>query len=71
MEHPLIKLEVPEMQDQPTRVKVTGALLGVDPGAICEVDVENKQVAVESTYMPSDFIEALEEVGFSAFLAQP
>jgi copper chaperone CopZ len=67
----MIKLEVPDMQGLPCRVKVTGALLGVDPAAVCDVDLENKHVAVESTYMPSDFIEALEEVGFSAFLAQP
>ena len=67
----MIKLDVPDIQGPPCRVKVTGALLGVDPGAVCDVDLENKRVAVESTYMPSDFIEALEEVGYSAFLAQP
>ena len=66
----MMRLGVPEMQSDKCRVTITGALLGVDPRAICDVDMDKKHVAVESHFPPSDFIEALEEVGYSSFLAQ-
>ena len=66
----MIRLGVPHMKNDQCRVTITGALLGVDPRATCDVDLEKKHVAVESNFPPSDFIEALEEVGYSSFLAQ-
>ena len=64
-------LPVPVAQSTGSRpATITGALLGVDPRAVCDVDMEKKHVAVESNFPPSDFIEALEEVGYSSFLAQ-
>jgi hypothetical protein len=49
---------------------VADALLGVDPMANCYFDTDRGRVAVESKLPPSDFIEALEEVGYSSFIAQ-
>ena len=66
----MIRLDVPRMNSDRCRVTVLGALTGVDPRATCDVDLEHGRVAVESAFPPSDFIEALEEVGYSSFLAQ-
>jgi copper chaperone CopZ len=46
------------------------AVKGVDEGADCKVDVEGKRMQLTSSMPPSDFVEALEEVGYSSFLAQ-
>ena len=66
----MIRLDVPRMQSDRCRVTVMGALLGVDPNAICDVDLAASRVAVDSKFPPSDFVEALEEVGYSSFIAQ-
>ena len=66
----MIRLDVPRMNSERCRVTVSDALLGVDPLARCAFDVSNARVAVVSRYPPSDFIEALEEVGYSSFIAQ-
>jgi copper chaperone CopZ len=66
----MFRLDVPHMKSDQCRVTIMGALMGVDPRAQCDVDVPAKRVAVESTFPPSDFVEALEEVGYSSFIAQ-
>lgn len=66
----MIQLDVPRMTSERCRMTVMGALTGIDPGAKCQCDIERGRVAVESTFPPSDFIEALEEVGYASFVAQ-
>ena len=66
----MIRLDVPRMSTPRCRATVMGALMGVDRDARCEVDLEGHSVAVNSKYPPSDFIEALEEVGYTSFVAQ-
>jgi copper chaperone CopZ len=66
----MIRLNVPEMKSDHCRTTIMGAVMGVDPGAECDVDLEGKHVAVSSTFPPADFVEALEEIGYSSFIAQ-
>ena len=66
----MIRLDVPRMSSEKCRITVADALLGVDPMADCYFDVDSGRVAVHSKFPPSDFIEALEEVGYSSFIAQ-
>ena len=66
----MIRLDVPEMKTDKCRTTVMSALMGVDRDAVCEVDPEAKHVTVTSRFPPSDFVEALEEVGYSSFIAQ-
>jgi len=66
----MIRLDVPRMNSEKCRITVADALLGVDPMARCDYDLENGRLAVDSKFPPSDFIEALEEVGYSSFIAQ-
>jgi len=66
----MIRLDVPRMTSEKCRAAVMGALMGVDPRARCDIDVDNGHVAVDSKFPPSDFVEALEEVGYTSFIAQ-
>ena len=66
----MFNLDIPDMKSDECRATILGALMGVDAGAQCNVDLEQKRVAVESTFLPSDFIEALEEVGYSSVIAR-
>ena len=66
----MIRLDVPRMSSEKCRVTVADALLGIDPAANCYFDLEKGSVAFESKFPPSDFIEALEEAGYSSFIAQ-
>jgi copper chaperone CopZ len=66
----MIRLDVPRMNSEKCRITVADALMGVDPMARCDYDLDNGRLAVESKFPPSDFIEALEEVGYSSFIAQ-
>jgi copper chaperone CopZ len=66
----MIRLDVPRMSTEKCRVTVADALLVVDPGAVCYFDMDNARVAVQSKFPPSDFVEALEEVGYTSFIAQ-
>jgi copper chaperone CopZ len=66
----MIRLDVPRMSTEKCRITVADALLGVDPMARCDYDLDNGRVGVDSQFPPSDFIEALEEVGYSSFIAQ-
>lgn len=64
----MIELDVPEMTCNHCVATVTQAVKGVDDGARCEVDLGTKRVRVDSALPPSDFVEALEEVGYSSTL---
>jgi copper chaperone CopZ len=66
----MIQLDVPGMKTERCRMTVMGALTGIDPAAKCQIDAERGRVAVDTTYPPSDFIEALEEVGYASFVSQ-
>ena len=66
----MIRLDVPRMTSEKCRMTVLGALTGLDPAAKCNIDLEHGTVAVDSAFPPSDFIEALEEVGYASFIAQ-
>ncbi len=66
----MIQLDVPRMTSERCRMTVMGALTGIDPGAKCQIDIERGTVAVDTTLPPSDFIEALEEVGYASFVSQ-
>ena len=66
----MIRLDVPRMSSEKCRITVADALMGVDPAAGCYFDMDHGSVAVDSKFPPSDFIEALEEVGYSSFIAQ-
>jgi copper chaperone CopZ len=66
----MIRLDVPHMKTQECRATIMSTLMGVDPTALCDVDMDARRVQVESRFPPSDFIEALEEVGYSSFIAQ-
>ena len=66
----MIRLNVPEMKSDQCRVTIMSALMGVDPACAADVDMEQRHVAVDSEFPPSDFIEALEEVGYTSFIAQ-
>jgi copper chaperone CopZ len=66
----MIRLDIPRMNSNKCRITVADALLGVDPAANCNFDLDRGSVAVESKLPPSDFIEALEEVGYKSFIAQ-
>jgi len=66
----MIRLDVPRMNSEKCRVTIADALLGVDPMADCYFDMDGGRVAVQSKFPPSDFIEALEEVGYTSLIAQ-
>jgi copper chaperone len=61
---------VPDMSCAHCADVIRKAVQGVDQGADCKIDVAAKRVQLTSSMPPSDFIEALEEVGYSSFLAQ-
>ncbi len=64
----MIKLHVPNMTCSNCAATITKAVKGVDPDALCEVDLAAKHVHVDSARMPSDFVEALEDAGYMATL---
>ena len=66
----MIRLDVPRMSTPHCRATVMGALMAVDRDAKCDVDLDSHSVAVNSKFPPSDFVEALEEVGYTSFIAQ-
>jgi copper chaperone CopZ len=65
-----MRLNVPEMKTDRCRATVMSVLMGVDGTADCRIDAETNQVQVSTKFPPSDFIEALEEVGYTSFIAQ-
>jgi copper chaperone len=66
----MIHLSVPDITCAHCAEVISKAVKGVDDAATVKVDIEAKRVGVSSTYPPSDFIEALEEVGYASFIAQ-
>jgi copper chaperone len=61
----MIEMNVPDMSCNHCVQTIRKAVAGVDASARCDVDLDSKRVAVDSALPPSDFIEALEEVGYS------
>src|SRR5262249_31310156 len=68
---PMIQLDVPGIKSPQCATVISNAVRERDPDAQCEVDVHAKRVALDSTLPPSDFIEALEEVGYPSSLILP
>jgi len=64
----MIHLDVPGIRSPQCASLISGAVKERDPQAQCEVDVQAKRVALDSLLPPSDFIEALEEVGYTSTL---
>ena len=64
----MIELNVPEMHCERCVATINKAVRGVDEGARCEIDLAARNVFIDSALPPSDFVEALEEVGYSASL---
>jgi copper chaperone len=63
-------LSVPDITCAHCADVIKKAVKGVDESATCDVDVENKRVSLSSKFPPTDFVEALEEVGYASFIAQ-
>jgi copper chaperone CopZ len=61
----MIEMNVPDMTCAKCAENIRRAVGQVDSGASCEVDLDAKRVRVQSALPPSDFVEALEEVGYS------
>ncbi len=66
----MVRLDVPRMNSDKCRAAVVGAVMGIDPKARCDVDLDTGRLAVDSRLPPSDFIEALEDIGYASFIAQ-
>ena len=64
----MFHLDVPNMKSEECAAKIRNAVKGVDGKARCEIDLEALRVHLESPLPPSDFIEALEEVGYVSAL---
>ena len=64
----MIELNVPDMSCDQCAKTIRTAVVGVDRGATCDVDVGAKRVRVGSALPPSDFVEALEEAGYKSML---
>jgi len=64
----MIELNVPDIHCQKCASHIRKAVGEVDASASCDVDVPGKSVRVNSALPPSDFIEALEEVGYPSTL---
>ncbi|HYC36003.1 MAG TPA: heavy-metal-associated domain-containing protein [Usitatibacter sp.] len=64
----MIEMNVPDMTCNHCAATIRKAVLGIDQSAACEVDLDSKRVRVASALPPSDFVEALEEVGYSPTL---
>jgi copper chaperone len=67
----MIELNVANITCDQCAATIKRAVKGVDEGASCDVDVDAKRVRLESPYPVSDFIEALEEVGYAAMVPNP
>jgi len=66
----MIEMNVPDMTCGHCIATIRKAVSGIDQGATCNVDLEAKRVTVGSVLPPSDFVEALEEVGYSPILVR-
>lgn len=61
----MIEMNVPDMSCNHCVQTIRKAVAGVDSSARCNIDLGTKRVAVDSALPPSDFVEALEEAGYS------
>jgi copper chaperone len=66
----MIQLSVPDITCAQCASVIANAVKGRDPAAKCDVDIDTKRVSFDSSLPPTDFIEALEAVGYTSFLAQ-
>lgn len=66
----MIEIDVPDMTCSHCVATIRKAVGGVDAGASCDVDLNTKRVKVMSAMPPSDFVEALEGVGYSPILVR-
>ena len=66
----MIEFNVPDMTCGHCIATIRKAVSGIDPGATCEVSLDEKRVTVGSVLPPSDFVEALEEAGYSPTLVR-
>ena len=66
----MIEMNVPDMTCGHCIATIRKAVSGIDPGATCDVSLDAKRVKVGSAMPPSDFVEALEEVGYSPVLVR-
>jgi copper chaperone len=66
----MIEMNVPDMTCGHCIATIRKAVSGIDQGATCDVDLDAKRVTVGSVLPPSDFVEALEEVGYSPTLVR-
>lgn len=66
----MIEMNVPDMTCNHCVATIRTAVAGIDEGASCEVDLDAKRVTVGSARPPSDFVEALEEAGYSPTLVR-
>jgi copper chaperone len=61
----MIEMNVPDMTCNHCVQTIRKAVADVDTSARCEVDLDSKRVVVDSPLPPSDFVEALEEAGYT------
>jgi copper chaperone len=66
----MIEMNVPDMTCGHCIATIRKAVSGIDEAATCDVDLDAKRVKVASLMPPSDFVEALEEVGYSPILVR-
>jgi copper chaperone len=61
----MIEMNVPDMSCSHCVQTIRKAVAGVDASARCDIDLDARRVVVDSPLPPSDFVEALEEAGYS------
>jgi copper chaperone CopZ len=66
----MLELQVPGITCEKCADTIRRAVGKVDSGAGCDVDLGAKRVKVHSALPPSDFVEALEEVGYPSVLVR-
>ena len=66
----MIEISVPDMTCGHCIATIRKAVSGIDKGATRDVDLDARRVTVGSVLPPSDFVEALEEVGYSPTLVR-
>ena len=66
----MIEMNVPDMTCGHCVATIRKAVSGIDPGASCDVSLDDKRVTVGSVLPPSDFIAALEEAGSTPTLVR-
>jgi copper chaperone len=65
MEDFVITMNVPDMSCAHCVQTIRNAVSGIDASARCDVDLDARRVVIDSPLPPSDFVEALEEAGYT------